>query len=216
MSIENFDIHGLTDSEVLASWRKFGSNVLESKKKNHFLEAIKGLAKEPMVILLLVAATLYFFTGNTGEGIFMTAAILLVAAISLYQDAKTHDALEKLKELSQPNCKVIRNGKVIEIKSQDVVVGDFLMVEEGATIVADGTIVHSNDFSVNESILTGASFSVEKDATSQDKNIYMGTQVSGGLAIAEITAIGNHTKVGKIYSLQIGTRKIGFNNLKII
>lgn len=198
MSIANFDIQGLTDTEVLASRKKFGSNVLESKKKNHFLEAIKGLAKEPMVILLLVAATLYFFTGNTGDGIFLAAAILLVAAISLYQDAKTHDALEKLKELSQPHCKVIRNGEVIEIMSQEVVVGDFLMVEEGSTIVADGTIVHSNDFSVNESILTGESFSVEKDASSEDNRIYMGTQVGGGLAIAKITAIGNQTKVGKI------------------
>ncbi len=198
MPITNFNIKGLTDVEVLASRKKFGSNVLESKKKNHFVEAIKGLVKEPMVILLLVAATLYFFTGNTGDGIFLAAAILLVAAISLYQDAKTHNALEKLKELSQPHCKVIRNGEVIEIMSQDVVVGDFLMVEEGSTIVADGIIVHSNDFSVNESILTGESFSVEKDANSADNKIYMGTQVGGGLAIAEITAIGNQTKVGKI------------------
>lgn len=198
MSISNFDIQGLNDSEVLASRKKFGSNILESKKKNHFLEAIKGLVKEPMVILLLVAATLYFFTGNTGDGIFLAAAILLVAAISLYQDAKTHNALEKLKELSQPHCKVIRNGIVVEIKSEEVVVGDFLMVEEGVTIVADGTIVHSNDFSVNESILTGESFSAEKDAASEDNKIYMGTQVAGGLAIAEINAIGNQTKVGKI------------------
>ena len=198
MFITNFDINGLTDSEVLASRKKFGSNILESKKKNHFLEAIKGLAKEPMVILLLVAATLYFFTGNTGDGIFLAAAILLVAAISLYQDAKTHNALEKLKELSQPHCKVIRNGEVVEINSQEVVVGDFLMVEEGSTIVADGIIVHSNDFSVNESILTGESFSVEKDANTEKNKIFMGTQVVGGLAIAEIYAIGNQTEVGKI------------------
>src|SRR5690606_25763922 len=105
---------------------------------------------------------------------------------------------EKLKELSQPHSKVIRNGAVVEINSHDVVVGDFLMVEEGATIVADGKIVHSNDFSVDESILTGESFSVEKDANSVDNKIFMGTQVAGGLAIAEITAIGNKTAVGKI------------------
>ena len=198
MSISNFDIQGLTDSEVLESRKKFGSNILESRKKNHVLEAIKSLIKEPMVILLLVAATLYFFTGHTGDGLFLAGAILLVAAISLYQDAKTHNALEKLKELSQPHCKVIRNGEVVEIKSHEVVVGDFLMVEEGVTIVADGTIVHSNDFSVNESILTGESFSVEKDTLSDDNKIYMGTQVGGGLAIAEISAVGNQTKVGKI------------------
>lgn len=198
MSIENFDIQGLSDSEVSASRKKFGSNILQSKKRNPFLEAIKSLLKEPMVILLLVAAILYFFTGNVGDGIFLAVAIILVAAISLYQDAKTHNALEKLKELSQPHSKVIRNGEVVEINSQDVVVGDFLMVEEGSTIVADGTIVHSNDFSVNESILTGESFSVEKDTFSNDNRIYMGTQVAGGLAIAEIFAVGNRTKAGII------------------
>ncbi len=218
MAVENFDIQGLTDSEVLALREKFGQNILESKKRNRFLEAIKGLLREPMVILLLVAAMLYFFTGNTGDGIFLAVAILLVAAISLYQDAKTHDALEKLKELSQPHCKVIRNGKVVEIKSQEVVVGDFLMVEEGSTIVADGTIVHSNDFSVNEAVLTGESFSVEKNATSEDNKIYMGTHVGGGLAIAEITAVGNQTRVGKIgksiedISTEKSTLEIQINN----
>lgn len=198
MPIGNFNIKGLTDVEILASRKKYGQNSIDSKRKNHFLEALKGLIKEPMVVLLLVAATLYFFTGHTGEGIFMAVAILLVATISLYQDTKTHNALEKLKELSQPHCKVIRNGEVVEITSQEVVVGDFLMVEEGTTIVADGTIVHSNDFSVNESILTGESFAAEKDATSADNNIFRGTQVMGGLAIAEITAIGKKTKVGEI------------------
>lgn len=89
MPIANFDIQELTDSEVLSSRKKFGSNVLESKNKNHFIEAIKSLAKEPMVILLLVAVTVYFFIGNKDDGIFLAAAILLIAAISLYQDAKT-------------------------------------------------------------------------------------------------------------------------------
>ncbi|MDP2688092.1 MAG: cation-translocating P-type ATPase [Aequorivita sp.] len=198
MAIKNFDIQGLSDLEVLDSRKKFGTNILESKKKNPILEAIVALLKEPMVILLLVAAALYFFTGNTGDGIFLAVAIVLVGAISLYQDAKTHSAIEKLKQLSQPKCKVIRNSKVVEIKSEEVVVGDFLMVDEGSTIVADGKIVHSNDFSVNESILTGESFSVNKDASSKNNTIYMGTQVSGGLAIAEIFAVGSHTEIGKI------------------
>ena len=64
-------------------------------------------------------------------------------------------ALENLKNLTYPKSKVIRNGAIVEINSQDIVVGDYLMVEEGTTISADGTIVHSNDFSVNESVLTG-------------------------------------------------------------
>ena len=74
--------------------------------------------------------------------------------------------MQKLKDLSQPKCTVIREGKTIEIKSEDLVVGDSLIVEEGTSITADGIIVHSNDFSVNESILTGESFAVFKDKSS--------------------------------------------------
>lgn len=151
-----------------------------------------------MTILLLVASTIYFISGETGNGIFMVVAILLIASISLYQDSRSKNALEKLKDLSQPHCKVIRNGKIEEIKSEELVVGDFLLAEEGTSITADGTIVHSNDFSVNESILTGESLAVFKDKDKEDKFIFSGTIVASGLAIAEITAIGNETKLGKI------------------
>ena len=85
-----------------------------------------------------------------------------------------------------------------EIKSEDLVIGDSLMVEEGTSIMADGNIIYSNDFSVNESILTGESFAVFKDKTKEDKFIYSGTTVASGLAIATITAIGNKTKLGRI------------------
>jgi Ca2+-transporting ATPase len=190
--------HGLNDAEVINSRKKYGINQLNYKKENSFIDAVKGLAKEPMVILLLVTSGIYFVSGKTGDGIFLAAAIVLVAGISLFQDSKTRNALEKLKDFSQPKCKVIRNGKLIEINSQDLVVGDSLMVEEGTSITADGKIIHSNDFSVNESILTGESLSVYKDASADDNHIYHGTTVASGLAIAQITAIANETKLGKI------------------
>jgi len=198
MAVKQTGIKGLSKSQVLASRKIHGRNVLDQKRKNFLWEAIKSLFKEPMVILLLVAAAIYFFTGNYGDGLFMVVAIVIISTISLYQDHKADTAIENLKNLSQPHCKVIRDGEVVEINSDEVVVGDFLMVEEGATIVADGTIVHSNDFSVNQSILTGESFSIYKDATSEDNKIYSGTQVDGGLAIAEVSAVGIKTKMGQI------------------
>jgi Ca2+-transporting ATPase len=198
MANNNFNIEGLTDEQVLEAREKFGHNTLEFKKENGFIDAIKSLAKEPMVVLLLAASIIYFVSGKTGDGIFLSFAIVLVATISLYQDSRSRNALEKLKNFSEPNAKVIRNGDLVEIKSDELVVGDFLMVEEGNSIAADGTIVRSNDFSVNESVLTGESFSVFKDATKEDPNIYRGTSVAGGLAIATVTATGNDTKLGKI------------------
>lgn len=198
MQTNHFGIQGLTTSQVLEARQKHGYNRLDFKEENGFWEALKQIAKEPMVLLLLMASCIYFISGNTGDGIFLASAIVLVATISLYQDSRSRNALEKLKTFTQPKCKVIRNGKAHEIKSEELVVGDSLMIEEGTSIVADGIIVHSNDFSVNESILTGESLSVAKDRTTEDNLVYSGTTVASGLAIATITAIGNETKLGKI------------------
>lgn len=198
MSAHKFDIKGLTDQEVEASRKKHGLNSLTYKNENGFYDALKSLAKEPMVILLLVASSIYFMSGNVGDGVFLAVAIVLVASISLYQDSRSRKALEKLKALTQPNCNVIRNGKIIGIPSEQVVIGDSLMVEEGSLIPADGTIIHSNDFSVNESILTGESLAVFKDFKKENNSIFSGTTVVSGLAIATVVAIGNNTELGKI------------------
>jgi Ca2+-transporting ATPase len=198
MTTNNFNIKGLSDAEVIVSRKKHGENKLTYTKENVFIYALKNLATDPMIILLLVASIIYFLSGKTGDAIFLATAIVLVAAISFYQNARSQLALEKLKKFTQPNCKVIRNSEVEEIKIEELVIGDILLVEEGTLISADGIIIHSNDFSVNESILTGESMVVNKDITQADNHIYQGTTVSGGLAIATINAIGNQTKLGKI------------------
>ncbi|WP_432670745.1 cation-translocating P-type ATPase [Flavobacterium sp. SM2513] len=198
MSANNFDIKGLTDEEVLRSRENFGSNTLKFKRENGVFEALKSLAKEPMIILLLVASLIYFISGQIGDGVFLLSAIVIVSVISLYQDAKSRNALEKLKDFTQPTCMVIRNGVTLPIKSEELVIGDKLVVEEGSSVPADGIIIHSNDFSVNESILTGESFVVFKDKLHEDNSVYKGTTVGSGLAIATVTHIGNATKLGKI------------------
>jgi P-type Ca2+ transporter type 2C len=198
MPANTFNIQGLTNEQVILAREKFGLNKLDYKKENNFFSTLWHIVKEPMTILLLVAASIYFISGRAGDGIFMVVAIIFITSISLYQDARSKNALEKLKDFAQPHCKVIRNGNLEEIKSEDLVMGDNLVVEEGTSITADGIIVHSNDFSVNESILTGESLPVFKDKTKEDKFIYSGTTVSSGLAIATITAVGNETELGKI------------------
>jgi Ca2+-transporting ATPase len=198
MHTNNYAIAGLSSNEVLDARNKFGRNQLNYKKESGFWDALKSLLKEPMLILLLVAASIYFISGEPGDGLFMVFAIVLVAAISLYQDARSRNALEKLKTFTQPKCKVIRNGLSEEINSEDLVWGDSLILEEGSSIAADGRIVYSNDFSVNESILTGESLSVSKDKDSEDHFVYQGTIVASGMAIVTINAIGNETKLGKI------------------
>jgi P-type Ca2+ transporter type 2C len=196
--MNNFNIQGLSTVQVLASREKHGKNAVEYVHKNTFWEALKGILKDPMVILLLVASVIYFISGQTGDGIFMLSAIVIVSGISMYQGTRSKNALAKLQELTQPKSKVIRNSKIEEVNSEDLVIGDSLMVDEGTSISADGIIVHSNDFSLNEAILTGESFAVEKDKTKKDNEVYQGTTVATGLAIVTINNIGSETKLGKI------------------
>ncbi|MBC7565716.1 MAG: cation-translocating P-type ATPase [Pedobacter sp.] len=198
MDNNKFNVKGLTPLEVTQSRDRYGRNEIVLRAENGFIKAVKSIAKEPMVILLLVASTIYFLTGNIGDGFFLASAIIFIATISLYQDSRSRNALEKLKAYSEPKCKVIRNGIAEEIPSADIVLGDSLMVEEGTSITADGIIIQSNDFSVNESILTGESFSVEKNKESTDNLVFQGTSVTGGLAIISVTGIGNKTRLGGI------------------
>ncbi|UEG48531.1 cation-translocating P-type ATPase [Ferruginibacter lapsinanis] len=198
MPANNFHIKGLTDQQVIESRKKYGQNKLDYKKEIGLLIALKSVIKEPMVILLLATSSIYFISGQTGDGTFMAAAIVLIATISIYQDSRSRNALEKLKNLTEPNCKVIRNEETIEIKIEEIVIGDNLMLEEGTSIAADGIIIHSNDFSVNESILTGESLSVFKDKEKNENQVYQGTTVASGLAIITVTDIGINTKLGKI------------------
>ena len=191
-------ITGLSNEEVIASRHKNGFNSLEHQEKNHFLISLLEMVKEPMFLLLVAAASIYYISGDYGDGIFMTLAIILVATISLFQEARSRNAIDALKKLSQPKSKVIRNGELLEIPSEEIVLGDCIQIEEGHFIPADASILQSNDFSVNEAILTGESLSVFKSEATENKEVSQGTIVATGLAICEVTAIGNQTSLGKI------------------
>jgi len=198
MKTNDFKVVGLTTKQVTQSRTKFGSNVLTAKKGTNLLSTVLRIVKDPMMILLLVASSIYFLSGKVGDGVFLSAAILFQSFISIYQYSRSKNALDKLKDFSQPTCTVIRNEEKLKIKSEEVVVGDLLIVEEGSLIIADGKIIQANDFSVNESILTGESLAVLKDEKSKNPEIYSGTTVATGLAVVTVIAIGNETKLGKI------------------
>ncbi|MDE3183341.1 MAG: cation-translocating P-type ATPase [Bacteroidota bacterium] len=197
MSKLPIDIKGLSDEQVLLSGKQHGKNELDQSSKSPFIAALLDTLKEPMLILLFAAGILYLISGDKGDAIFMLSAIVLVSAISLYQDSRSRHALAALKQLSQPQTKVIRNGIISSISSKEVVVDDAFIVEEGSMITADAEIIYSNDFTVNESILTGESLAVEK-FVNEDNKIFSGTLVSSGMAIARVTKVGNATELGRI------------------
>jgi Ca2+-transporting ATPase len=198
MSEKKLPLQGLSNDQVVESRVKNGLNSIDYQDTNTFLSSLIAMVKAPMFLLLITAASIYFIIADYGNGIFMTAAIILVSTISLYQESKSRNAIESLRKLTQPKSKVIRNGAIMEIPSKEIVLGDFMQIEEGNYIPADGIIIQSNDFSANESILTGESLAVFKNEKSDDKKVFQGTIVSSGLAICEVTAIGNQTQLGKI------------------
>jgi Ca2+-transporting ATPase len=128
----------------------------------------------------------------------MTSAIIVVTSISLFHESRSRNALAALKSLTQPTCKVIRDGSTIEIKREEIVVGDFMIIDEGSSIPADGIITRSNDFSVNESILTGESMPLVKTQEEGNNEVFQGTTVTSGLAICKVNAVGANTALGKI------------------
>jgi P-type Ca2+ transporter type 2C len=187
---------GLTSEQVAASRGQYGENRFQGKKESGFWDALRELVKEPMLILLVSASTIYFVTGAYAEGYFMLGAIVVVSAISLYQDTRSRNALAELKSLTQPHCKVLRDGSETEILSEEIVTGDWLVIEEGSRIQADGAVREAHDFFVDESILTGESLAVAKNGF--DSPVFQGTLVTSGRAIIEATAIGSRTRLAQI------------------
>lgn len=194
-----FPFTGLTDGEVETSRVRSGSNINNDEEESAIWPALKETFTQPMFIMLLVAASIYFVMGKFSEGSFMLAAILLVSAISFYQDSRSRKAISALRAFTEPKAKVIRNNILIEISTAEIVVGDYAVVDEGSLLTADGEIMQAHDFAVNESILTGESFSVSKDESDpESRKVFQGTLAVSGLAVFRVTAVGKGTKFGEI------------------
>ncbi|ODS85676.1 MAG: haloacid dehalogenase, partial [Cytophagaceae bacterium SCN 52-12] len=191
-------LKGLNDNEVDISRKRYGLNKLETAGKSTLLDMFIDILREPMLILLFAISTIYVITGDYGEALFMFSAIVAMSAISFYQDNRSRKALEALEKLNEPLSTVIRNSMVEEIPTLEIVVGDLCITEEGKVINADGEIVHSNDFSVNEASLTGESYSVFKSVDADDNKVYSGTIAVSGLAVFKVEKIGKETRIGKI------------------
>jgi Ca2+-transporting ATPase len=153
-----------------------------------------------MLLLLIAVAIIYFVMGQNSEAYFMLAAIVVVSGISFYQDNRSRIAMEALEKLNEPLSTVVRNGESTRVPTADIVINDLVVAEEGNTINADGEIVHSNDFSVNESLLTGEPYAVFKSEKTALKSVFSGTLVASGLAVYRVNKIGPNTEIGKLSS----------------
>ena len=155
---------GLTEEEVLELRKKYGTNEIISEKKENFFFKIIHIICEPMFLLLIIAATIYFILGEPRDGIIMLIFVIGIIMIDIIQEWKTDKTLSALKDLSEPKVTVLRDGEKKEILSKDLVPGDTMFIYEGVKIPADGYVVKCSGLRVDESSLTGESEGVWKTA----------------------------------------------------
>lgn len=203
---KNYNMKGLTNEEVKLAREKFGSNVLIKEKKENFLMKILEVIKEPMFLLLMIAAIIYFILGEPKDGSIMLIFVFGVISIEVIQEWKTDKTLKALKNLSAPHIEVIRNSERTLINSEELVPGDLMIITEGIKIPADGKVIYSNDLCVDESSLTGEALGVWKCSECNGDSeqyfrkdyCYAGTLVIQGSGVILVKQIGTNTEYGKI------------------
>ncbi|QDZ27965.1 cation-translocating P-type ATPase [Noviherbaspirillum sp. UKPF54] len=203
MTTDATDVRGLSGSEAATRLRQSGYNELPSKDRRTVLRIMLEVVREPMFLLLLAAGSVYLALGDRDDALMLLGFVFVSMAITIFQERKTERVLEALRDLSSPRALVIRDGDQIRIPGREVVVGDLLVLEEGDRIAADGELRESHDLLVDESLLTGESFPVEKKAggnegKGESGRVFSGSIVTQGGGLARVTAIGAATEIGRI------------------
>ncbi|MCK6469214.1 MAG: cation-transporting P-type ATPase [Candidatus Brocadia sinica] len=199
---------GLLKEQVDSHRRSFGANTLEEIKLTRIWELILDGVKEPMMILLLSIAALSLLFGKPAEAIVMVFVVAAYISVEFINKFRTDRTMARLRELTQPMTKVIREGRIQEIHTSDVVVGDVAVLSEGVRIPADIRLIESFGLLVNEAPLTGESFPVQKNDKSDSGQdtplaerrncVFSGTIILAGEGKGIVMAVGNKSELGII------------------
>jgi len=200
---------GLSEAEVLERRAAEGLNELPSQKKQSILAIAFNVLKEPMLLLLLAAGTIYLVLGDVKDAAMLMSFVVVVIGITFYQERKTENALDALRGLASPRALVIRGGVQQRIAGREVVRDDLIFLTEGDRVPADAAVLGCVNFSADEALLTGESVAVRKCAwdglMAQARPggddlpfVYSGTLVVQGRALVKATATGVRSEMGKI------------------
>lgn len=211
-------IVGLTDAEVAASKAKYGDNSMTEQKGETFLQKLWGNFQDPMIRILcfaLIVNVVLCILGQAEwyEPIGITAAILIATLVSTYSEYNNENAFQKLQEeASRIMCKVYRNGEIVEVPINDLVVGDCILLQSGDKIPADGLLI-DGELKVDQSVLNGESAEAKKTAIPDDYTetdepldflnvykVFRGAVVCSGNGVMEVTVVGDGSVYGKIAS----------------
>ncbi|MCU7491331.1 MAG: cation-translocating P-type ATPase [Bacteroidota bacterium] len=213
--MKNFDLSafpGLSTDEAAERLQKNGYNELPAAKKRGIFTVALEVIKEPMFILLVACGVLYLVLGDMQEALLLLGFVFVIMAITFFQERKTENALEALRDLSSPRALVIRNGMEKRIAGREVVPDDIIVISEGDRVPADAVVLQSINLSADESLLTGESVPVRKadlgcnallfanvpPGGDDQPYIYSGSMIVQGQAIARVIATGQYTELGKI------------------
>ncbi|EMW5626957.1 TPA: calcium-translocating P-type ATPase, PMCA-type [Enterococcus faecalis] len=208
---------GLTQQEAQQRLKENGRNQFEEAKKDSVLKKFIHSLSDFTTIILLVAAAISFYTaivtehGEYFEGILIIAIVIINAVLAIVQEGNAEKSLAALQDMNKQSSAVLRDGKVIEVDAEELVVGDVLVLEAGSMITADARLIQASQMRVEESALTGESEPVEKDPTyvghdddglgDQINMIFKSCTVVNGRGRAVVTATGMNTEMGKIAGL---------------
>ena len=211
MSLVPDTVAGLSGQEAAKRLREGGFNELPSSKPKNLLRIAGEILREPMLLLLVACSAIYFLLGDVREALVLSVFVNLVIGIEIYQQRKTERALEALRDLSSPRALVIRDGHRQRIAGREVVPGDILVLSEGDRVPADAALFSATNLAVDESLLTGESVPVRKQADESSMTpgmeapggddlpfVYSGTLMVQGAGMARVLATGFKTELGKI------------------
>jgi len=204
-------LRGLTEAEVRARQASEGFNELPQPERRTPLRIVLEVIREPMLALLIGGGLVYMALGDLKEALILLVFASLSVIITVVQESRTERVLEALRDLTSPRALVIRDGERQRIAGRDVVRGDLLVLAEGDRVPADAVLIEADDMQTDESLLTGESVPVRKLARDHAKAdspqhpggddlpyVFAGALVVRGTGLAETTAIGRHSEIGKI------------------
>ncbi len=187
---------GLSEDEARRRLAEAGPNEIPEAAARSFWRSLLGVASEPVLLLLIVAAVVYFVIGDAAEGVMLLVFALFTISLMVVQEQRSENALKALRELGAPVASVLRDGIERRIPASMVVPGDIAILSEGERVPADGDVVEAEGLSIDESLLTGESVPVDKLAA--DTQAYAGTLVVRGHGAIHVTATGARTETGRL------------------
>ena len=204
------NINGISDQEAKIRLEKNGFNELKEGNKVPIWKMFLENFKDPLVIILLIAAIVQIFLGEFVESLIIFVVVILNALLGVTQTRKAESSLDSLKKLSSPNSKVLRDGKKKTIPVREIVVGDIVFLEAGDYIPADGRLIEAQSLKVVEGMLTGEAEAVLKHSDKIEEEVGIGDQrnmvfsgatVVYGRGALVVTETGMNTEVGKVATL---------------